>query len=362
MSVTLFNTKFNDNRKNKGRIYSFKGLMQIIIHGLSLNLSSVASIHRVLLVVYTKHRLKKIGFIKFPSVTTLQRLVIRLDIDFNKNPSDIKEKLLHLDGKSICGSRNEEGNFCHIVNLYNGDDKTLIASQITPSTSKIGGERAASKEILEKINIEGAIITGDAAFSSGDFPSKIIEKKAHFFLKIKDNTKILKDTMRVRLGQHIHIRGEKYLETDLSSGKVYEREIIALPTASLYSVLPAGLQSAQRFGMIQNRITDKKTKEVTVKEHFFITSLTEEEADSKRLLEIHLSHWRVENDLHRAKDMFLGEDKKTIRSAKKGENMATLLSNAVSILYKINQSIVQAIDAIRTNHSLFINTLCNFLL
>ncbi len=66
--------------------------------------------------------------------------------------------------------------------------------------------------------------------------------------------------------------------------------------------------------------------------HYGITSLTPEQADPPRLLELHRGHWAIEHLLHRTKDVNFGEDASLIRAGSGPTVMALLRDAAVSLL------------------------------
>jgi len=337
-----------DFRECKGRFYNLQSLFYIILNGLSLGLRSVASIHRYSVASFSTSLRQKLGINKrFPSYSTLKRAANHLAIAPAINTTDMTNRVLHLDGKSLCGGIDEDGITPHIVNLWDGDGSVLVGQKLTAYGSGAGGERAAAKEIITKTKVKGAIITGDAGFTSGDMPAVITDAGADYLLRVKDNTPKLKRVMQLRLAQQAEKRGRKFTHNRINAGQVDEREIIVLPAAALWSALPPALKTAQQFGVVRKTSTHKASKKVTKTEHYFITSLPPERASAADLLALHTNHWRVENDLHRTKDMLLLEDKRHISTAKKAGIIGALSSLAVSLLKQINPSVAVAIDQIR---------------
>lgn len=68
--------------------------------------------------------------------------------------------------------------------------------------------------------------------------------------------------------------------------------------------------------------------------HYGITSLRPEAGPPERLLELKRGHSRVENGLHRVKDVILGEDQSTIHQGHRPTVMALLSEAAVSLLHR----------------------------
>ena len=92
--------------------------------------------------------------------------------------------------------------------------------------------------------------------------------------------------------------------------------------------------------------------------HYLITSLTSEQADANRLMELKRGYWDIENKLHYVKDMVFGEDRSTIRSLFGPRNMAALRNFAVG-LYRASgvENIKRAVENVRHNPTGFVQAL-----
>jgi predicted transposase YbfD/YdcC len=66
--------------------------------------------------------------------------------------------------------------------------------------------------------------------------------------------------------------------------------------------------------------------------HYGITSLSLETGPPERLLALKRGHWRIENGLHRTKDVTLGEDQSTLHTGQEPTVIALLRDAAVSLL------------------------------
>lgn len=66
----------------------------------------------------------------------------------------------------------------------------------------------------------------------------------------------------------------------------------------------------------------------------YITSLTPEQADPKRLAQLIRNHWRIENTSHWRRDAILGEDRCRTRTANSPINLATLRNLTIAVIAK----------------------------
>jgi predicted transposase YbfD/YdcC len=89
----------------------------------------------------------------------------------------------------------------------------------------------------------------------------------------------------------------------------------------------AGLK--QGFELTRQRTIQGVTTQETV---YGITSLSVEEADAQRLLELTRGHWGIENGLHYKRDVTLGEDACRVRTQTAPQVLASLRNSIVHLL------------------------------
>ena len=63
-----------------------------------------------------------------------------------------------------------------------------------------------------------------------------------------------------------------------------------------------------------------------------ITSLSPQQAGPRQLLTLWRGHWRIENSLHRVRDVTFGEDRSQIRTGSAPQIMAALRNVAITLL------------------------------
>ena len=91
---------------------------------------------------------------------------------------------------------------------------------------------------------------------------------------------------------------------------------------------------------------------------FLITSLSRDQASPKQLLDLNRHHWAIENNLHRNKDVLLGEDRVTSRSDHAPGNIAFLNNLVLYLLKRIHLSPTIAIEQCQDNKNLAISIVC----
>ena len=86
---------------------------------------------------------------------------------------------------------------------------------------------------------------------------------------------------------------------------------------------------AQGFEVTRQRTQKGKT---TVEVAYGITSLTEAEADARRLSALVREHWHIENCLHYVRDVTLGEDACRVRKGSAPQILAAIRNAIIHLL------------------------------
>jgi hypothetical protein len=79
-------------------------------------------------------------------------------------------------------------------------------------------------------------------------------------------------------------------------------------------------------------VTDLNGKHLRAEVHFGVTSLTTDQARRSRLLDLHRSHWSIENKVHWVRDVTFDEDRSQVRRGAAAQVMACLRNVAMNVL------------------------------
>jgi hypothetical protein len=117
-----------------------------------------------------------------PVVSTLHEVFSRLDrVAFEQALSDWfyaqglrKGEALGFDGKTLRGIHGEELPGVHLVAAFAHQMGVVVGQE--PSPGK-GQELAAALALLERLPIQGQVVTGDALFANRTFCEKVVAKK-----------------------------------------------------------------------------------------------------------------------------------------------------------------------------------------
>jgi len=213
--------------------------------------------------------------------------------------NSVSRKTVAIDGKTVCGSEKltRDGSILNIVSAYVSELKMTIGSH--ECTSK-PGERAAFREILDLLDLTGAMVVADALHCTQETAKAIIEAKADYLLVVKNNVPSLKAGI-VKLIQ----------ESDVPSHATIEKNGGRIEKRTAYSCIEIeGLQKGRStwenlscVGAI-NRVAEKNGK-ATNEWHYYISS---KKLTSEQLLYHARLEWGVES-MHWLLDVHFVEDK-----------------------------------------------------
>ena len=90
-----------------------------------------------------------------------------------------KRSVVAIDGKTIRGSGNTEHKAYHVVSAFVAENQITLGEIVVDEKSN---EITAVPELLDIIDVEGAIVTADAMSCQKDITKKITERKADYVL------------------------------------------------------------------------------------------------------------------------------------------------------------------------------------
>lgn len=235
----------------------------------------------------------------------------------------VNEKGLHIaiDGKAIKSARDKinGGNVPYILSGFLCDLGISIGQLKIDDKSN---EITAIPKLLDLIDIKNKIITIDAIGTQEHIANKIVENKADFILKVKDNQKDLKDDIHTFFNlslkkdsqdiaiaettyENNHGRIEKrtyYLSYDISciNDKVKWKTVKAIGRIDVYK---------EEYGKVTN------TK------NYYILS---DKLPLDTFINITREHWNIECSLHWRLDVIMNEDFSTNKKDNSIENLSIL--------------------------------------
>ena len=233
-----------------------------------------------------------------------------------------------IDGKTLCNSRDSTASPIHLVSAF-ATEQSLVLGQVKVPNK--GGELAGIQQLLDLLDLRGAVVTIDAGGCHKVVMEKIIEKKGDYVVCLKGNQGKLHDEAENFFSQAIALTPEEsecaYWKTEETTrGRIETREVWAsdniewLPQKDEWT----GLRSlvCVRRTTLEKGVAKQQTR-------YFISSLAAEAEHQGRIIR---GHWGVENRLHWQLDVTYREDYSRVRKDNGAENLSVLRRATLNIL------------------------------
>jgi predicted transposase YbfD/YdcC len=238
------------------------------------------------------------------------------------------EELIAIDGKRICGSYdNHSGSLAsHIVSAYMSS-KEICMGQV--ATEEKSNEITAIPQLLDAIDIEGAIISIDAMGCQKTIAEKIISKKANYLLAVKENQKYLYDNLVDLFASKQSLDSHSTIET--GHGRVEKRTASMLPSIDLVD----DANQWQELNSILKIDTERFVKSTGIQSfetRYYISSCKNFSAE--KMNELVRQHWAIENKLHWQLDVNFGEDDARKRIGNAAKNFNLILKTALALFQR----------------------------
>ncbi len=243
---------------------------------------------------------------------------------------DFKDTSIAIDGKTLRRSFDHAEGLrpLHVLSVWCGEHN-LILGQTAVDVK--GNEINALPETIEKLNIEGATVSIDAAGCQRAVASAIRKKKADYVLALKGNQGHLNDDVRWFFEACV---AKDFEGVEHSFHETHEQRHGRKEHRQYYVVeVPSDIRNASLWrdlrtvSMVISEVT--QGSKATSERRYYIGSLP---CNAKQVARSIRSHWSVENNLHWVLDVVFREDESRIRKGHAAENMAMLRRLTLSLL------------------------------
>ena len=239
-----------------------------------------------------------------------------------------------IDGKVLRRSHNRSKGLgpLWLVSAW-AVDRSISLGQL--ATDEKSNEITAIPELLDNIEIKGAVVTIDAAGCQREIAKKIIDGEGDFVFSLKGNQGKLYDGVTNYITEHMEndfadIPARRYVETLKGHGRVDEITYYQMP-------VPKDLVNLEKWSGLrtigvairQSKSGSKSSTEV----RFFIASIA---LGVKKFARYVRGHWAIENTLHWCLDVTFREDENRVRARTTANNMAWLKRFGLSMLKQQN--------------------------
>ena len=272
-----------------------------------------------------------------PSHDTLERVFARLDpaafsrccVAWLRAASDLVG-LGHIaiDGKTVRGSASAKLRPLHLVSAWAAQAHLSLGQVAVDGKSN---EITAIPQLLELLDLQGALVTIDAIGCQKALAGQIIDKGGDYVLAVKGNQeRLLMDVQETvtkalddELAKH---QVARFVTREHGHGRDEERSYTVV--TNLQDIRDrAAWPGLKVVGMCcRTRVVNGQE---SVEAHYFIGS---RRMGARRYAEVLRHHWGIENNLHWQLDVSFSEDASRIQDHNRAENFAILRKLALGLL------------------------------
>lgn len=240
---------------------------------------------------------------------------------------------LAIDGKSVRRSHRGEHGPIHLVSAWSAT-AGLTLGQIR--TADKSNEITAIPELLEALDITGAVITIDAMGCQHNIATQIAQGGADYVLGVKDNQPGLAEALRLWFAAADAGTLDRPFWQDTQIEKDHGRiETRRCVVTNDVSWLPeqgqhwTGLQSLVMVESTREILQDNGAFACSTERRYYISSLPAKAALLGKTIR---AHWGIENSMHWVLDVAFREDDCRIRCGDAPHNFAILRRIALNLL------------------------------
>ena len=239
--------------------------------------------------------------------------------------------MIAIDGKTMRRSHDRAAGLgpLHLVSAW-ASEHGLALGQV--ATEEKSNEITAIPELIDRIDVKGAIVTIDAMGCQKAIAKKIVDAKGDYVLAVKDNQPKLHEAIKglfsdERQGELLKMPHRKHQTSEKGHGRSDERcyVLAKIPRNSLLKDQWPGIKAV---GMAV-RITEKRDGTTSGDVRYFIASCY---LSGKRFAQAVRGHWGIENSLHWVLDVTFDEDRSRTRKRRIADNLSWLRRFAISLL------------------------------
>ena len=236
---------------------------------------------------------------------------------------------VQIDGKALRGSRGVGGTCLCLVSAWVGANSLTLAQMAAQDGSN---EITAIPRLLRLLELNGALVSIDAAGCQTEIAQAIRDSGADYLLQVKGNQPTLQADITATFEAAIAADFEGFahdvfLLESSGHGRQEERCCVVLYDLSRLSSRDdwADLQAIVRVGRFRRVGGGAETYE----EAHYISS---RRAAAKEFAEAARGHWGIENGLHSVLDVVFREDDCRLKDRTAAENLGMLRRVAASLL------------------------------
>jgi predicted transposase YbfD/YdcC len=267
---------------------------------------------------------------KAVEVAELQQAISRF---LRSGPKAERAVEINMDGKALRGTiPSGQTRGVHLLAAYLPDAGVVLMQMAVASKDN---EITAAPRVLRSIDLRGKIVTGDAMFAQRELSRQVVKAGGDYVWSVKGNQPGLRSDIAALFKIEEGKTALKAMANDLrraqttdkAHGRLEQRRITSSGLLAGRLDWPGLKQVFKIEREVEEVATGKKRSETV----YGVSSLSDKQADAKRLLEVVRKHWMIENGLHYRRDWSLREDYGRLRIGEAAQAMAVINNLVVGL-------------------------------
>jgi predicted transposase YbfD/YdcC len=259
---------------------------------------------------------------------------------FAAQPKAGQSVVIALDGKTLRGTISAgQTHGRHLLAAYLPAEGWVVF-QVEVANKE--NEIVAAPRVLKSLDLRGKIVTGDAMFAQRELSLQIVAAGGDYVWVVKDNQATLRQDIELLFQPEKTVKGfsqgTKDFRTAHTSEKGHGRQERRTLTVSTELKRYLDWPGAEQVFKLERYSKRTKDGHEMCEVVYGITSLTEDQAGPKRLLELIRSHWGIENGLHYRRDETLREDWCHLKKGQAPRAMAVINNLIVGLALRLGRT------------------------
>jgi predicted transposase YbfD/YdcC len=243
----------------------------------------------------------------------------------------LTDEIVAIDGKTVRRSHGRGQRPIHLVSAY-GAGFGAVLGQVR--TSEKSNEITAIPELLEALEVKGAIVTIDAMGCQRDIAQRLVQAGADYVLAVKENqptlhrriSNVFEAIERIPKAYQGENDSAEFCEVEKNHGRIETRRCVVSDQLTRWHDFEPLWPGARSIVMIES--TREIGPNVSTERRYYVSSLL---PDPVRIARAVRSHWAIES-MHWTLDVAFNEDQCRARVENAAQNFAILRRMTLNLL------------------------------
>ncbi len=257
-----------------------------------------------------------------------------------------QEIILTMDGKTVRGTiPRGETRGTHLLTVYVPQQGlALVQAQVDQKENEI----VVAPQVLKQVNLQGAIVMGDAMHTQRETSRQIVEAGGDYVWFVKGNQArtewaiqklFVHEMCNLRQGASLGKDFQTSVQVSKGHGRLETRTIFVSTLLNDYLDWPYVTQVFRLERIRWHPFFRNRTRQVI----YGLTSRPPERSSPQHLLDLTRTYWGIENGLHYRRDVTFHEDATRMTLGNAGRIMAALNNLVIGLcLREVGTNVAQA--------------------